>query len=271
MQLSVNQINDIINLTHKVGEEVKRFYYLPDLEVEYKADDSPVTFADKLASKYIINGLNNITPNIPVISEEGDDTESLEILEKHSVYWLVDPIDGTKSFIRKKGDFTINIGLIENGIPKFGIIYQPITGVTYYTDHEENARKIEYGKNTLIRVNTEANPYNGLRILIPNRNLSEEAHKFVSSLNISFSEQIASSLKFCLIAEGKFDIYVNFSRIFLWDVAAGYAILLKAGGLIYGKDGKPLLYLPGSLKNPHFIAFSSSIAQYIRENLASLT
>ncbi len=272
MLLEQSQIDELIVLTKEAGKQAKKYYNASDIKIEYKTDKSPVTIADQHLSDLISTGLQKIAPHIPIISEEADIDYNLDILRKYRAYWLVDPIDGTKSFIRKKGDFTVNISLIVDEMPVFGIIYQPLKDVLYYTGFDNRSYKEYKGVTSVIQVNKDIGNKKGINIVVSTRSLGEEIQNFIASLNIISSDQATSSFKFCLVAEGKYDLYANFSRINSWDIAAGHAILLGAGGMVYDKQGKPLRYLNNSLKSPHFIAFNLHIGEdYIREKLAALS
>jgi 3'(2'), 5'-bisphosphate nucleotidase len=271
MQLNDIQIERLNEAVREAGAQIKKRYLQSKIEVEYKSDKSPITIADREAHDIIINHLSNKFPEIPIISEEGDSALNLQTLKTNETYWLVDPIDGTRSFIRKKGDFTVNIGLINKGNPIYGVIYQPIKDVLYYTGSNNKAYKIEEGKKTLIHVNKSANPKTGLNIVIPTRHMGEDAHKFLGLLNIKSTDPVTSSFKFCLLAEGKYDLYSNFAKLNTWDIAAGHAILLAAGGIIYNRKGFPLTYANDSLRNPRFVAFNKTIGEdYIVDKLECL-
>lgn len=271
MLLNQDQIEKIILLVREAGKQARKYYEVSDVDVNYKADNSPVTAADHILSDLIIAGLSKILPHIPIISEESEEDYNLNVLRKNEVYWLIDPIDGTKSFIRKRGDFTINIGLIVNKVPVFGIIYQPLKNALYYTASDKKAYRELNDKLEQIKVREDISSDKALNIVIPTRYLGEEALNFIGSLNAAHKEEVASSYKFCLVADGTYDIYANFSRINTWDIAAGHALLLSAGGKIIEKSGAPLLYDSQSLKAPNFVAFNCNIGEeYIKEKLLAL-
>ncbi|MBA8666554.1 3'(2'),5'-bisphosphate nucleotidase CysQ [Holosporaceae bacterium 'Namur'] len=271
MLLEQNQIEKLIILVKEAGEQARRYYDFSDINVQYKSDKSPVTIADQELSDLITVQLTKMFPQIPIISEEADQEHNMDILKENDTYWLIDPIDGTKSFIRKKGDFTINIALIENKTSKFGIIYQPLKQALYYTGTDKKAYKEHSGITTQIKVNRDIKNDKAINIVVPTRHLGEDALNFIASLNVISSDQVSSSFKFCLVAEGIYDMYSNFSRINTWDIAAGHAILTCAGGLIFDRKGNILTYNKNSLRCPNFVAFSSHIGEeYIREKLAEL-
>jgi 3'(2'), 5'-bisphosphate nucleotidase len=271
MLFSQDIIDALKKLIFKVGQEISKIYYDNSFSVYLKEDSSPVTNADMLASEMIIASIRSITPDIPIISEEMPISINLKILEESKRYWLIDPIDGTKSFIKKNGDFTINIALIEEGRPVFGLIYHPIKHELFYTNHEGKTIKETASSKDVIQVNKDINLEHGLNLLLPNRSIGKIGDRFVKAFKVKSSSKVSSSYKFCLLAEGKFDIYGNFISIFLWDVAAGHAILNGAGGKIYHTSGEELIYVSGSLYNPHFIAISSYIPpEYIKSILHNI-
>lgn len=267
MLLSLDIIDALKKLILQVGQEIKKIYYGNSFSVYLKQDSSPVTNADIQASEMIITSIRSITPNIPIISEEMPISVNLKTLEKSNYYWLIDPIDGTKSFIEKKGDFTVNIALIQNKRSIFGIIYQPIKHELFYTNHEGKAVKETINSKNIMQANKSIDLEQGINLLLPNRPIGKIGERFIKAIKVKSSTKISSSYKFCLLAEGKFDMYINFIPISLWDVAAGHAILNSSEGKIYNTSGKELTYISGSLHNPSFIAVSSYIPSKYIENI----
>lgn len=231
-------------------------HYESDVVVHLKEDDSPVTIADKEASEFIINELAKITPDIPVVSEEQDDALNVSAAQTNR-FWLIDPLDGTKSFIRKSGDFTVNIALIEHGAPVGGAIYAPLTRTSYFTAEDAKAYK-QIGDNLPTSIKTRPVPPTGQVVLTSHSHQNSETEAYIEALpNVRELKPVSSSLKFCVVAEGRADIYPRFGPTMQWDVGAGHAILKAAGGLIELPDGSPFTYPQDTFKNPFFIASGS--------------
>ncbi len=222
--------------------------------IERKLDHSPVTIADHESSALIIDRLNKLDTAIPVISEENDESMNLDIIRSSDIFWLIDPIDGTWSFIKRNGAFVINIALIEQGVPVFGIINSPIHGTTYYNDGD-SVHKLKSGISKPIQPNRNFD--NGLDFLVSNSNLNQRAQDFVNRYTVKTLTPIPSAYKFALMAEGKGDIYPRFKPTCIWDTASGHAILKAGGGEIYGPDVIPLAYNKGLL-NPDFVAVTDT-------------
>lgn len=231
-------------------------YYGHNPAVEIKRDSSPVTEADIAAHDYITHCLTQLTPSLPIVSEENSEEENLAIAKKYSEYWLVDPLDGTKSFIKQSGDFTVNIALIKNQRPVQGVIYLPISQTLYYAENEKQAFKQTIQDNTapsLITVNHKAE--DAPRIVVASLSHRTQAtNDFIATLNVESIVAASSSVKLCLVAEGQADIYPRFGPTCEWDIAAGHAIVNAAGGKVCDLNGQPLLYGKESLLNPYFIA-----------------
>lgn len=226
-------------------------YFQKDYDVFSKDDESPVTEADFAVNEFILSKLSKFTPDIPIITEE---SESHAQINAQSIFWLVDPIDGTRSFIKRNNDFTINIGLVKNKKPILGIIAVPITGEIYYTENNLAYKRNKEGLAQKIhaKIFDESN----IQALIGS---SKDKHtlEYLHINNISSFKRISSALKFCLLAEGLADIYPRFGKTMEWDSAAGHAILNAAGGSISQVDGSELEYGKEKFENTHFIAWAN--------------
>ncbi len=232
------------------------FYQKHGLAVRHKQDASPVTEADIAAHTCIAERLQQAYPEIPLLSEEGE-WEAIET----SQYFLVDPLDGTKEFIRKRDAFTVNIALIEHGVPIEGVIYAPALNQLYYTQDRKTyyaeitpASAISSMKSTPCTVShrPEGSP---MRVVASRSHRSDETNAFIDSMEIESIISVGSSLKLCQVAAGKADIYPRFAPTMLWDTGAGDAILRNAGGRTYDTDGELLTYPPKPpYRNPYFIA-----------------
>lgn len=215
-----------------------------------KSDDSPVTQADIAANEYITEALSKLAPDIPVIAEEDEVLGS----SLHKSFFLVDPLDGTRSFVRGEPEFTVNIGLIENNVPVLGVIYCPPQDILYFGLVGENAYK-QTGDNAPEIIKTRAVPDEGLTVVRSRSHPSQKTNDYLQTLQVKELISGSSSVKFCMVAEGSADIYPRFGRTMEWDTAAGHAILNAAGGRVETADGKQFLYGKNGFENPAFIAF----------------
>jgi 3'(2'), 5'-bisphosphate nucleotidase len=250
-------LSPLLDIARSAGEQIMRVY-ATDFDVAIKADKSPVTDADLAAHKVIVADLRRITPDIPVLSEE---SASIPYAERRrwDSYWLVDPLDGTKEFISKNGDFTVNIALIQNGAPVAGVVHVPVTGMSYYGCVGVGAfRRDKDGQASPIKVRTliEGKP---VKVVASRSHRGELLDGYLAKLGPHETVSRGSSLKFCLVAEGSADVYPRLGPTSEWDTGAGHAVVLAAGGQVIGMDGKPLPYnSKDSLLNPHFIAYADS-------------
>jgi 3'(2'), 5'-bisphosphate nucleotidase len=217
-----------------------------------KSDNSPVTQADIAANKYITAALAKLAPDIPVIAEEDEVLGS----NSHKRFFLVDPLDGTRSFVRGEPEFTVNIGLIENGKPVLGVIYCPPQDILYFGQVGGNAYK-QVGNNKPEIIKTRKAPEDGVTVVRSRSHPSQKTNDYLQTLQIKEIISGSSSVKFCMVAEGSADIYPRFGRTMEWDTAAGHAILNAAGGRVETADGKEFLYGKNNFENPAFIAFGS--------------
>ena len=245
-------VSDILDIAVNAGEEIMKIYS-KDFDVEYKDDKSPLTEADKKSHNVIVEGLNKY--GLPVLSEEGKDIP-YEERKDWSLFWMVDPLDGTKEFIKKNGEFTVNIALINNNAPVFGVVYAPAVNVIYFID-DNNAYKAEI-INSKIN-NVKKLPLNikkdKLIVVASKSHMNEETKKYIESLE-GEKEFISkgSSLKLCMVAEGAADIYPRLAPTMEWDTAAADAVVRKAGKMTYSyENNKPLRYNKENLLNPWFV------------------
>ena len=234
------------------AREIMRIY-AGDLGERTKADRSPVTDADHAAEAIIVAGLRKLTPDLAVVAEEEMAAGHVPEL-KGRPFWLVDPLDGTKEFIKKNGEFTVNIALIENGAPRFGVVYLPATDTSYVGLVGKGAT-LQRGAVPTQPIATRRPPVEGLTVLASRSHANDEAlYEFLSTRNVRERISAGSSLKFCRVAEGIADLYPRFGRTMEWDTAAGQAVLMAAGGTVRKLDGTPLDYGKPGYENPHFIA-----------------
>ncbi len=241
---------EILAIADAAGVRVMGVYNT-DFEVAYKADDSPVTAADLAAHNVILAALQKLTPDIPVLSEEAASAPWHE--RKHwQKFWLVDPVDGTKEFTRRTGEFTVNIALIEHGEPVLGVVTAPALKEAFWGAKGEGAFKRD-STGTINEIQIAEQPIKA-RIVASKSHLNDETKAFIENAGDHELVQVGSSLKFCRIAEGVADVYPRLGPTSEWDTAAAHAILSAAGGSVTMLDGTPLRYGKENVLNPHFVA-----------------
>lgn len=248
--LNTIDIEIIKEIAIKAGKEIMAIYE-KDFSVEYKDDKSPLTEADILSNEIICHSLKELFPNIPIISEENR-AEDFETRKNWEYYWCIDPIDGTKEFIKKNGEFTVNIALIEKDTPVLGVVYAPALGDIYYGKKADGAYK--NGEKLPLKVNTS--PEEKLFVVASKSHLSPETQEFIDTLQTKVIEQVSkgSSLKLCMVAEGEADIYPRIAPTMEWDSAAADAIVRESGKMTYIFDTeKPIVYNKEDLLNPSFV------------------
>jgi 3'(2'), 5'-bisphosphate nucleotidase len=240
---------------------MRHFHEAP--EIELKSDSSPVTRADRDSEAIILDALARLAPDVPVVSEESCGEAAGPLADR---YFLVDPLDGTKEFIKKRSDFTVNIALIERGCPRFGLVYAPARELLALTTAEGEAFEAEmppepssasFERLRLKPLNARAAPKEGLTALVSLSHLDPDTEAFLAKLKIAERSAAGSSVKFIAIARGKADVYARFGPTMEWDTAAGQAVLEAAGGRVVEAGGAPLRYgkTKSVLRNPSFIAW----------------
>jgi len=250
----------------KAGAAIMAHYAGPT-EVEIKDDNSPVTKADRAAEAVILPALKALAPDIPVVSEETADDRSAALAPR---FFLVDPLDGTKEFIKKRTDFTVNIALIEDGYPCFGLVYAPARallavtpadGIAVEAELPPDAAGADLGALKQRRLHARQADPNGLTALVSLSHLDPETEKFLGDLHITERASAGSSVKFLEIARGHADVYPRFGPTMEWDTAAGQAVLEASGGHVVDADGARFRYgkTADGLRNPAFIAWGRSV------------
>jgi 3'(2'), 5'-bisphosphate nucleotidase len=253
---------DIVALARRAGDAILAVYG-QQFEVTNKADQSPLTLADMHSHEIIVAGLRALTPQWPVLSEEASDI-SFEERSTWSRYWLVDPLDGTKEFVSRNGEFTVNIALISDHVPVLGVVHVPVAETTYTGAAGAGAFRLRgSGSPQPIRVTTPAAV--PLRIVGSRSHRGDSLDQYLPRLEPYQLIAVGSSLKFCLVAEGSADFYPRFGPTSEWDTAAAHAVVEAAGGAVIRTDGTPLRYNtnPGLL-NPHFLVFGDRSRDWIR-------
>lgn len=261
--ISSVQIVTLQNIAIAAGKKILEIYHDSDFSqvVDFKDDSSPLTLADKAAHEVIVAELKNHYPEIPIISEEGKNIP-YDVRKDWETFWLVDPLDGTKEFIKRNGQFTVNIALIHQHRPVVGVIYTPVTEELYYAATSDQASDMEVG--AFKRVSSEHPQKISVRkqqdhkvAVRSSSHASEEEDAVLSEYGVSESISRGSSLKFCMVAEGIADVYYRHGPTMEWDTAAGQAIVEGAGGQVFqGAGREPFVYNKESLLNGSFLALA---------------
>jgi len=227
--LNLIDIQDIVAIAKEAGDAIMQIYR-KDFKVEHKQDNSPLTLADKKANDIIENNLNRLLITLPILSEEGDSIPYGE--RRHWEYfWLVDPLDGTKEFIKKNDEFTVNIALIHKNTPVLGVVYAPALNVCYWAKKGEGAFKD--GERLPINLESQRNTY---RIVVSRSHMSDDTQVFVNEIDTDKEKElisIGSSLKICLVAEGKADVYPRLGPTMEWDTGAAHAVAKESCKELY--------------------------------------
>lgn len=241
--------------------------YERDFEVTNKEDGSPLTEADKAANTFITERLASLTPEIPILSEESAKVE-YEERKTWPRFWLVDPLDGTKEFVKRNGEFTVNIALIDNREPVLGVVHVPVTGVSYCACRGKGAFRSDHdGPEKEIKVRD----YSGgeATIVASRSHASDNLLRLFSAIEAAQGKpetiSMGSSLKFCLVADGSADIYPRLGPTSEWDTGAAQAVVEAAGGKVLTLDGKPLTYNKSSILNPYFVVIGGGSFDWIAE------
>jgi len=241
---------EVIRVADEASDRVLHIYQ-SDFKVSYKEDESPITAADIASHEIIVRGLRNISRDIPILSEESV-AAPWEERRHWRRFWLIDPIDGTRDFTQRTGEFTVNIAMIEDGVPVMGVVTAPALKEAFWGVKGEGAHKRD--RTGLIHRIRVAEPGEVKRVVASKNHLNDETRAFIDSLGEHQTVQAGSSLKFCRIAEGHADIYPRMGPTSEWDTGAAHAILRAAGGDVQSVDGLSLQYGKKDVLNPHFIA-----------------
>ena len=250
----LNQIDiqDIVTIAKEAGDAIMQIYK-QDLEVEYKQDNSPLTLADKKANDIIEDGLNQLSVSFPILSEEGKEIP-YEDRRHWEYFWLVDPLDGTKEFVKKNDEFTVNIALIHKDTPVLGVVYAPALDVCYWAKQDEGAFKD--GQKLPLKTESQRNTY---KIVASRSHMSDETQAFIDAIDTDKEKElisIGSSLKICLVAEGEADIYPRLGKTMEWDTGAAHAIACEASFSLNRYDNfvySEQLYNKNKLLNDWFV------------------
>ncbi|WP_243613507.1 3'(2'),5'-bisphosphate nucleotidase CysQ [Shimia aestuarii] len=251
----------IRRLAIEAGEKIMEIYNADDFEVKVKSDDSPVTEADEAADAIISAGLRAAFPDVMLVTEEQAESHAA----KGDTFLIVDPLDGTKEFIHRRGDFTVNIAYVENGVPQRGVVYAPARNRMFFT--QADGQSVEetgdfapdtVGEVTPIQVAESDN--DALYVVASKSHRDQATDDYINKYAVKDMKSAGSSLKFCLVATGEADIYPRVGRTMEWDTAAGHAVLLGAGGdVVRFDDHTPLVYGKDGFANPFFIAYAPNV------------
>lgn len=244
------------NVALKAGKIIMDIYNNIDVSmvIDKKDDNSPLTEADRQANQYICSQLEEMYPEIPIISEENKQID-YSTRKSWSKAWLVDPLDGTKEFIKRNGEFTVNIALIENGQPVHGVVYAPALKDLYYASKGKGSFLVKNGIEQKLKAHTFSKSDHGLKVVASRSHINNETQVFMNQFSEPEIVSCGSSLKFMLIARGQADIYPRIAPTMEWDTGAAQAILEEAGGKVFKYESNdPLTYNKENLLNPFFVA-----------------
>ncbi len=246
----------INHIAQNAGKEILEIYN-SEFAIEHKDDKSPLTAADLASHQLICKKLAVLTPDIPVLSEESSKTPFSQ-RSQWQQYWLVDPLDGTREFIKRNGEFTVNIALIEEHEPVIGVVHVPVSDITYFASNQNGAWK-QVGDQKAFHIKTRKTDPENLAVAGSRSHASERQIAFFEKLGNAEIYSIGSSLKFCLVAEGIVDIYPRFGLTSEWDTAAAQCVVKEAGGLVTDEDFNELGYnTKDSLLNPNFLVIADT-------------
>lgn len=256
-------LQDVIHIARLAGNAIMGVYETADFDIQRKEDNSPLTQADLAAHHVIEAGLNQITPGWAVLSEESASVP-FSTRASWSRYWLVDPLDGTREFIKRNGEFTVNIALIENHAPVLGVVYAPAKGLMFYACQGEGAFK-QVENSEAGRINTRRYDVANLTVAGSRSHADGALLRFIERIGGPCEMvSLGSSLKICLVAEGRADIYPRLGPTSEWDTAAAQCVLVEAGGALIGLDGNKLRYnTKESILNPYFLAVGDNRHNWI--------
>ncbi|MCW1931285.1 3'(2'),5'-bisphosphate nucleotidase CysQ [Pararhodobacter zhoushanensis] len=244
----------------KAGDVIMEVYARPDFEARAKSDNSPVTEADEAADVLIRAELAKAFPGVPVVTEELSESHAIQA----DRFIIVDPLDGTKEFVQRRGDFTVNIALVENGVPVRGVVYAPAKDRLFYTraDGSSVEEAAPFGETAGVLTPIQVSkPDNDALLVVASKSHRDAAtDDYINRYTVKDAKSAGSSLKFCLVATGEADFYPRLGRTMEWDTAAGHAVVLGAGGVVLRfDDHSPLTYGKAGYENPFFLVLSPGV------------
>jgi 3'(2'), 5'-bisphosphate nucleotidase len=256
---NLDDMKKIITIVKEAGEKIMQIYQ-KDFSVEFKEDQSPLTEADLASHHLICDELSKLYPDIPILSEESSD--SFKLADVNAYFWCVDPLDGTKEFIKKNDEFTVNIALIQNQQPILGVIGVPAKNLMYAAVKGKGAFK-QQGNNELQKIQVKPQDTDQLTFAVSRSHLDDHTKAMVDEYDAQML-QTGSALKLAYVAEGLVDVYPRFGPTMLWDVAAGQCIIEEAGGqLLWAENQQPMTYNINHMKNDSFIAMNKLLKKRV--------
>lgn len=241
---------DVEEIVREAGDAILKIY-ATSRQFDSKADGSPVTEADTCAEAIIVKALQKLTPDVPIVAEEA--VAAGEKVSTAERFWLVDPLDGTKEFINGNGEFTVNVALVEHGVPVLGVVMAPAKGILYTGVAGKGASYASADGRKAISCRRP--PQVGLTVVASRSHGNAiELERFLSRYTVANTRSVGSSLKLCLLATGEADLYPRLGRTMEWDIAAGHAVVVAAGGDVLDLGGRQLRYGKPAFENPHFVA-----------------
>ena len=255
MCMTKDQLQQIVTIAIKAGHAIMEIYADPAFSVTAKADASPLTAADLASEKVIQAGLAELDSGWPVLSEESAHAD-YRVRCQWTRFWLVDPLDGTKEFVKRNGEFTVNIALVENGKPVLGVVYAPVLDVCYYAAQGLGAF-VQRGQSISSMSVKTHEPGSPIKVVASRSHSDERTAALLAQLGDYECISMGSSLKLCLVAEGAAHFYPRLGPTMEWDTAAAHAVVNAAGGVVQDRDGNELTYNKADLHNPEFFVFSA--------------
>jgi len=257
MDLNLSELcQEVITIAKQASDKILAVYNT-EFDVTSKEDNTPLTEADMAAHHVITEGLTKLTPKIPILSEESIDIP-FSVRKQWKRYWLVDPLDGTREFVKQNGEFTVNIALIDNHRAILGVIHTPVSGVLYYATNHDGAFKQLPGEEP-VAIHTRNKPQDKTLVAGSRSHRGASLNEFLEKIGDHEIVSMGSSLKSCLVAEGSVDIYPRLGPTSEWDTAAAQCIVENAGGQLLDLSMKPLLYnTKEELLNPHFLVIGDT-------------
>jgi len=253
----VSLLPQVVALAHRAGEAIMAVYRSGDAGTTSKADESPLTLADLASHRTIVAGLKQLTPDLPVLSEEAADIPYAG-RKRWTCYWLVDPLDGTKEFIKRNGEFTVNIALIENGIPVMGVVYAPVLETCYHAARGTGAF-VQRGNSAARKIRVTPHvPGKTIKVVASRSHSDARTAALLEQIGDHETISMGSSLKFCLVAEGEAHFYPRLGPTMEWDTAAAHAVVNEAGGIVCDAAGQALRYNKEDLHNPEFFVLPAA-------------
>ncbi|MCW2276794.1 3'(2'),5'-bisphosphate nucleotidase CysQ [Heliophilum fasciatum] len=273
-------ITHVLPIAVEAGVRILEVYQNEDMQVNWKADASPLTLADRRSHEWIAQSLRSRYPDIPLLSEEEEALEYQQRRNWHTL-WIVDPLDGTKEFIKRNGEFTVNIGLVHQQVPVAGVVYLPVHDIAYVAQDGWGAYRLRECRQVMNRIQSVddfcrygeklplAGTHERLTVAVSRSHMAPETAEFLAALERNWGSEVhpvtlGSTIKMCQVAEGVVDLYPRHGPTMEWDTAAGEAIIRYAGGVvIQATDRRPLTYNKENLRNPHFLALRPGFAHHV--------